>query len=327
MVGLFTAKLLYVLAIIILSVTCSLAPLLFSKVNLRFQRRVLSLCNTLAGGVFLAAGFVHLLTEASEMAEDLGWGEYPVAGILAVLGFLAIFFIEQVLLAELDEYFAIAHTETELSTINSSTDEEMQPPLDKSISDEADQVEIITSEDPDNTQSIDDNDDFSAPENITEVAKNKKPSSFVSLALVVILSSHSFFTGITMGVQQDITSTTEIFFTIISHKWIESFALGTNLIRNGESIANVVQLSVIYSVALPCGALCGGIVPFFLPSQVTAVATMIATGFGAGSFVYIAIIDILILEFALKTDKLLKFFTLTLGFLCLTSLFIAFDSD
>jgi len=318
--GLFTAKLLYVLAIILLSVTCSLAPLLFSKVNLKFQRRVLSLCNALAGGVFLAAGFVHLLTEANEMAEDLGWGDYPVAGILAVIGFLAIFFIEQVLLAELEEYLSTSRNETELETRTPTPDvEEADLPQDPSSDPEKPEI-IVES-------SVMEVDDFTAPETVAEVVKNKKPSSFVSLALVVILSSHSFFTGVTMGVQQDLTSTTEIFITIISHKWIESFALGTNLIRNGETIASVVQLSLIYSVALPCGALCGGIVPFFLPSQVTAVATMVATGFGSGSFVYIAIIDILILEFSLKSDKLLKFATLSIGFLCLTALFVAFDND
>ena len=41
------------------------------------SHRFFSLGNSLAGGIFLGAGFIHLLPEASEVFEDLV--EYPVS--------------------------------------------------------------------------------------------------------------------------------------------------------------------------------------------------------------------------------------------------------
>ena len=320
---LLVAKFLYVLSIVALSLVCSLLPLLLKKVNPRTQQRTLSLSNSFAGGVFLAGGFVHLLTEANEMVDDLGWSEYPVGGILSVVGFLTVFFIEQVVLAKLGHNHSHS-TGPEESNHHTDTPLEASP-----VELEPFELEVLPNKESPNESSPRSQRQPKTDANTSEptITPERRRYSFVSIALVVILSAHSFFTGATMGAQRDLTSTTEIFFTVITHKWIESFALGTNLVRNGESIASVLQLALVYSITLPAGVLCGAIVVVLLSEHFAEVATMLATGFGSGSFIYIAIVDILVLEFTPHADKMVKFAIVSAGFICVTAIFVAFDND
>lgn len=309
----------YVILIVIITLICSILPLSLTKVSPALQTRILSLCNSFAGGVFLASGFVHLLNEAIEMADDLGWGDYPVGSILSVMGFLTVFGIEQVLLAE----FGHSHSH--------SSPEESEHDHGHSH----DSVEIISS---DTSEVVVEMELRGEPEKeITKIEEEpvemeptnpqKSGLSFVSIAIVIILSTHSFFTGVTIGVQETVTSTTEILFTVLSHKWVEAFALGSNLLRNGESVMTIIKLSLVYSFTLPFGVIAGTIIINILSEDYANIVTMAATAFGSGSFVYVAIVDILMAEFKDEKDRILKFLLVTGGFLCISALFIFFDND
>jgi len=320
-------KILYVVLIVVLTVFFTLLPLSLKKVEPALQTRVLSLCNSFAGGVFLASGLVHLLSEADEMVRELGepWNEYPIAGILAVAGFLTVFFIEQVLLSKLGHTHSHGdpvhekHTEPGLEAAEYEMEEKKPAPV---------RIEA-------HSETVDTNNFTAEIENEATVTTEKIdpvpssvnfPLSFTSIALVIIISAHSFFTGVTMGAQSDLAATTEILFTVLSHKWIEAFALGSNLIRNGETVGNIIKITLAYSLTLPLGVITGAVV-ILVSAQFADVSTMIATGFGSGSFIYVAIIDILVVEFASKLDTVSKFSLVSAGFICLTTLFVIFDSD
>lgn len=62
-------------------------------------RRWLSLLNCFSGGVFLAAGLVHLLPHCQESQERLGAlvGDYPLYLVLITLGYMLVLFVERVL--------------------------------------------------------------------------------------------------------------------------------------------------------------------------------------------------------------------------------------
>jgi len=62
-------------------------------------RRWLSLLNCFSGGVFLAAGLVHLLPHCQESQERLGdlVGDYPLYLVLITLGYMLVLFVERVL--------------------------------------------------------------------------------------------------------------------------------------------------------------------------------------------------------------------------------------
>ena len=61
--------------------------------------RLLGWGNALAAGIFLGAGFIHMLPDASEAWEALGW-HYPIAFLLAAGGFVLMLLIEHVLMPE-----------------------------------------------------------------------------------------------------------------------------------------------------------------------------------------------------------------------------------
>ena len=60
----------------------------------RFEnsRRFFSLGNAFAGGVFLGAGFIHLLPDGAEKLEAVS--DYPLAGLLATMGLALLLLID-----------------------------------------------------------------------------------------------------------------------------------------------------------------------------------------------------------------------------------------
>lgn len=75
---------------------CAGANMLYLAVS---WRRWLSLLNCFSGGVFLAAGLVHLLPHCQESQERLGAlvGDYPLYLVLITLGYMLVLFVERVL--------------------------------------------------------------------------------------------------------------------------------------------------------------------------------------------------------------------------------------
>ena len=86
-------KLVAALAILAVGIVGGMIPLLAARHDT--SRRFLSLGNALAGGIFLGAGFIHLLPEAGEALE--GVVDYPLAPLLAAVGVVALLLIDRVL--------------------------------------------------------------------------------------------------------------------------------------------------------------------------------------------------------------------------------------
>ena len=86
-------KLVAALAILAVGIVGGIIPLLAARHDR--SRRFLSLGNALAGGIFLGAGFIHLLPEAGEALE--GVVDYPLAPLLAAVGVVALLLIDRVL--------------------------------------------------------------------------------------------------------------------------------------------------------------------------------------------------------------------------------------
>ena len=91
--SLFELKIIAALAILAVGVIGGIIPLLAARHDT--SRRFLSLGNALAGGIFLGAGFIHLLPEAGEALE--GVVDYPLAPLLAAVGVVALLLIDRVL--------------------------------------------------------------------------------------------------------------------------------------------------------------------------------------------------------------------------------------
>ena len=90
--SLLTLKFLAALAILAVAVAGGIIPILATR--RQASRRLLSLGNAVAGGIFLGAGFLHLLPESDEALQELF--EYRLAPLLAVAGVCILLFIDRV---------------------------------------------------------------------------------------------------------------------------------------------------------------------------------------------------------------------------------------
>ena len=81
-------------AIFGIAIVGGMIPILVAKQQA--SRRYLSLGNALAGGIFLGAGFIHLLPEADEALRNVV--DYPLAPLLAALGVGLLLLIDRVVL-------------------------------------------------------------------------------------------------------------------------------------------------------------------------------------------------------------------------------------
>ena len=86
-------KIVAAVAILVVGVVGGIIPLLAAQHHA--SRRFFSLGNALAGGIFLGAGFIHLLPEAGEALE--GVVAYPLAPLLAAVGVIVLLLIDRVL--------------------------------------------------------------------------------------------------------------------------------------------------------------------------------------------------------------------------------------
>lgn len=92
--SLLAIKVFAAVAILVVGIVGGVVPLLAA--GHRAIRRLLSLGNALSGGIFLGAGFVHLLPKAGDALEKVA--EYPLAPLLAAAGVCMLLLIDRVLL-------------------------------------------------------------------------------------------------------------------------------------------------------------------------------------------------------------------------------------
>jgi zinc transporter 1/2/3 len=219
--------------------------------------------NALAAGILLGIGIVHMLPEADEAWRAIV-PDYPVAFVLAAVAFLAILFVEHVLLPPHSHgpQEGIGHGRSELP------------------------------------------DEFGA---------HVQTQYLYAYALLVALSIHSVVAGAALGMQQEAASAIAIFVAIIAHKTTEGFALGVSLTRNGVRGSGGVFVAVLYGFTTPVGILAGVAATDMLEigSATGLDATFVALA--AGTFIYIASLDIITDEFTHGGDRATKWCLAVLG--------------
>ena len=145
--------------------------------------------------------------------------------------------------------------------------------------------------------------------------------------LVFVISIHSFIGGLVVGVQESVSDIISVAIAIVAHKWVEAFALGVALVHAKLEGTRTYYVSVVlYSLMTPMGILLGVLLSGLLTGKPGSVTQAAITSFAAGTFTYIAIIDLLLPEFVSSEDKYYKFCCIVLGFAALTALGVLFES-
>ena len=131
--------------------------------------------------------------------------------------------------------------------------------------------------------------------------------------LTIVLSVHSIIAGVTLGLETQISTSVAILLAILFHKGSEAFALIVSL--HGSGVDSEKQKSVLrlFVFMTPLGLLVGTLAS----AQLSGVAATIAEGafeaLAAGTFIYVAVLDIIGDELSFDEDKGAEFALVATG--------------
>jgi zinc transporter 1/2/3 len=137
--------------------------------------------------------------------------------------------------------------------------------------------------------------------------------AITTYALVVILSVHSILEGAALGTEDTLVGSLAIFLAIIAHKGAAAFALGVGFQRSGFDRSRYMRLLLTFASMTPLGIVLGAGLEHLLQGNYGRLFEGIFDCLAAGTFLYIAIIEIIGKEFATKTRSGLKFVVLCVG--------------
>ncbi len=142
--------------------------------------------------------------------------------------------------------------------------------------------------------------------------------------LTVILSVHSIIAGISLGLETQVSASVVILLAILSHKGSAAFALMVSLHTGGFSSVRQKRILLLFVMMTPLGLLIGTLASAALIGRT---ATLIEGSFDAltaGTFIYVAVLDIIDEELSKDGDKLAKFALIFIGitFMALLALWI-----
>ena len=140
---------------------------------------------------------------------------------------------------------------------------------------------------------------------------NQYPYSFI---LLLVLSVHSVILGLALGAQRALTRALAIFIAIMAHKGMAGFALGVSFHRTGTTLRRTAPLAVFFSIMTPLGILAGTSVDALLSSSGGRIFEATFNSIGAGTFLYIATLEIIRTEFELPGDNWQKWLLASAGF-------------
>jgi zinc transporter 1/2/3 len=213
--------------------------------------------NAFAAGVFLGAGLIHMLPDATEAWTRFGWS-YPIAFLLAAAAIVAMLLVEHVL-----------------------------PPDDAHHGLHAPSADRF------------------AP--LADGASHR-----AAYAILTALSVHALLEGIALGVQRELVGALVLFAAILTHKSVAGFALGVSLARSTLPTVRAWWLLVLFAVATPIGILVGATAGAFESRLATAIeATFLSLA--AGTFIYVATLDILREEHGEPDDRGAKWTWVAVG--------------
>lgn len=132
----------------------------------------------------------------------------------------------------------------------------------------------------------------------------------VSWASLLGLSIHSFLTGMGLAAANVSPGLSDpVYISLLTHKGPEAFSLGTVFLLAGFSRKRILAIVVAFSLITPAGALLGNLVVGGLPQEGLLVLLALATG----TFLFVALCDLLPEVFHHEEDGLPKVVLLVLG--------------
>jgi len=125
--------------------------------------------------------------------------------------------------------------------------------------------------------------------------------------LMLILSIHSIITGIALGTEKRIVQALVILIAVLAHKGTAAFALGVSMLRSAMERRRFFPLICFFSFMTPFGVVLGYGFSALLSGTASQAFEAVFDALAAGTFLYIALLDILEEEFGQHKHLWVKF--------------------
>lgn len=132
--------------------------------------------------------------------------------------------------------------------------------------------------------------------------------------LMLTLSVHSVITGMALGLETHLVSAGAILFAVLAHKSTAAMALSISFDKGKTPKARARNLKGIFYTTTPIGILLGAWVGAYIQGPGEVHFEAVFDALAAGTFFYIAVMDILSEEFEDRTGLGQKFLMTALGF-------------
>lgn len=138
---------------------------------------------------------------------------------------------------------------------------------------------------------------------------DQKLSSYL---IILSLGFHSLIEGVAFGVEQTATSATKTLLVIIAHKGFASFALAVSLNKQLKRTSKVVKWIIFFSLFTPLGAIIGLLIND-IQWKNGVLMSFCVKALSSGIFVYVGLIEIILVELNEQRDKKWKFIMIVCG--------------
>jgi len=216
-----------------------------------------------AGGIFLAGSLIHLLPDAVEnQALQSISHNFPLTYLLFGVGFLVMLFMD-----------TLANRLSDLYGLYAAFPWVVRPSQEgfHEITGEPQASELGVEQ-------------FNL-KNFSDLCTLDDPVAFV---ILVALSFHSMMEGLAIGSQE---KAWDIVFAVLAHKFLAAFALGSEFITHQIKNDQYVLGILIFSLMTPMGILIGALITDSSTSD--SVSSGICTSLAGGTFLYVAVMEII----------------------------------
>ena len=131
--------------------------------------------------------------------------------------------------------------------------------------------------------------------------------------LTVILSVHSIIAGTSLGLETHVSTSIVILLAILFHKGSAAFALMVSLHTAGTGPRRQRRILSLFVLMTPLGLLLGSIAAAALTGNTATLIEGAFDALAAGTFIYVAVLDIIDEELSIAEDRLMKFFLIVFG--------------
>lgn len=133
------------------------------------------------------------------------------------------------------------------------------------------------------------------------------------LALMIALSLHSILAGVALGTEATGLGSVAIFIAIIAHKGSAAFSLAVGFQRGGFARGLILRVVAVFCLMTPLGVGLGLVFDSLLEASAGRGFEAVFDALAAGTFIYIASLDIIVEEFSRREGRWGKFVMLCLG--------------